>query len=194
MSRFGCLIGIVKFSLKVLRIESIIGRTRLYRLRGGSNCGFIWCNDEYKRGKAKVAWEIIFLPTHSPREGFNMQSRVANLVANDGWVWPRDWLRKAPNLDTIQIPNLVANTNDTNYWCDLNGNWSKFSVKCAWEEIRTRGNEVPYLCTQDKLRQWDIGYNTDILISGLGLCSSLGKYGDGFFVFPRYCFTSSTYG
>ncbi|GKF15586.1 hypothetical protein Tco_0057048 [Tanacetum coccineum] len=26
--------------------------------------GFLWCNGEYKRGKAKVAWKAICLPKH----------------------------------------------------------------------------------------------------------------------------------
>nr|GEV81439.1 hypothetical protein [Tanacetum cinerariifolium] len=34
---------------------------------------------------------------------------------------------------------------DTSYWCDLNGKQTDFSVKCAWESLRTCGNDVVWL-------------------------------------------------
>ncbi|GJV91138.1 reverse transcriptase domain, reverse transcriptase zinc-binding domain protein [Tanacetum coccineum] len=120
--------------------------------------------------------------------------RVADIAFNDGWVWPQDCLRKAPNLDPIQIPNLVANTADSYVWCDSNGNRSEFSVRCVWEAIRTRGNEVSLyhlvwfshcvsrhafhiwlvmqnnLHTQDKLRIWDINPNTNVSLLNCPFC------------------------
>ncbi|GJU48806.1 putative reverse transcriptase domain, reverse transcriptase zinc-binding domain protein [Tanacetum coccineum] len=61
------LIRTVKFLLKRSRTELEIGKqvfvfcweTPVQLIRG-----FLWCNGEYKRGKAKVAWEHICLPDY----------------------------------------------------------------------------------------------------------------------------------
>ncbi|GKB14501.1 RNA-directed DNA polymerase, eukaryota [Tanacetum coccineum] len=81
-------------------------------------------------------------------------------------------------------------------WCDLNGNLSDFSVKCAWEVLRPRGQQVMWyhitwfshciprhafhlwlvmrrcLKTQDKLRSWDVDASTDLSQLRCSLCGS----------------------
>nr|GEX00614.1 reverse transcriptase domain, reverse transcriptase zinc-binding domain protein [Tanacetum cinerariifolium] len=61
--------------------------------------GFMWCNGEYKRGRAKVAWDDICLPKH---EG----GLVSDMEANGAWLWPHAWLQKAPILGNILASNL----------------------------------------------------------------------------------------
>ncbi|GJS84398.1 putative RNA-directed DNA polymerase [Tanacetum coccineum] len=100
---------------------------------------FIWAN--IGNGNRTSAWYDIWdphcllsvwiSPRDITREGFTMKSCVADIAFNDGWVWPQDWLRKAPNLHLIQIPNLIATTADSYVWCDSIGNRSEFSVECA---------------------------------------------------------------
>nr|GEX36847.1 hypothetical protein [Tanacetum cinerariifolium] len=84
----------------------------------------------------------------SPRdifgEGFNLQTCVADLVSNEGWLWPQSWLRKAPNLGLIMVPNLDENQIDLPQWRDLNGAFLVFSVRGAWEDLRPRGIEVSW--------------------------------------------------
>ncbi|GJW90516.1 retrovirus-related pol polyprotein from transposon TNT 1-94 [Tanacetum coccineum] len=135
-------------------------------------------------------------PRDISREGYNLQSRVADLFSNEGWMWPQDWLMKASNLNMIQAPNLDVNTCDSYFWCDVNGNQSVFLVRCVWETIRPRGNEVMWfkmvwfshciprhafhlwlvmqnsLRTQDKLRQWDISGNTDLNLPTCAFCDA----------------------
>nr|GEV15728.1 hypothetical protein [Tanacetum cinerariifolium] len=71
--------------------------------------GFLWCNRELKRGKAK-----------------------------EGWSWPQAWLLKALNLTLIPVPILEESWHDTPQWKDANGKFSNFLVKCAWDALRTR--------------------------------------------------------
>nr|GEV90124.1 hypothetical protein [Tanacetum cinerariifolium] len=64
------------------------------------------------------------------REGFTIQSKVADIVTNGTWNWPLSWLAKAPNLALIVAPILV-NSHDCIQWRDINGNMAEFSVKHA---------------------------------------------------------------
>ncbi|GJR14587.1 reverse transcriptase domain-containing protein [Tanacetum coccineum] len=125
-------------------------------------------------------------PKDITNEGYNLQNRVANLVTHRGWSWPQTWLRKAPNLGQLLVPILDEAHLDTPQWRDVNGKFSNFLVKCAWDALRPRGTEVPWyqimwfshcilrhafhlwlvmrnsLKTQDRLRKWDIGVNSDV--------------------------------
>ncbi|GKD45989.1 homeodomain-like protein, partial [Tanacetum coccineum] len=196
--------------------------------------GFLWCNGDYKRGKAKVAWDDICLPKREGglgirslevgngrraslwhdmwsyecplsrylmprdinREGHNLHVCVADLIKDGTWRWPVTWLIKVPNLALIAAPNIDNARQDTMRWCDLNGNLSDFSVRCAWEVLRPRGQQITWyhipwfshcipwhafhiwlvmrrcLKTQDKLRPWDVGAPTDLSQLRWSLCGS----------------------
>ncbi|GJY08916.1 putative reverse transcriptase domain-containing protein [Tanacetum coccineum] len=136
----------------------------------------------------------------SPRDiysvGFNNQAMVANFVLNNAWTWPQAWIAKALILNLIPAPNLDEITVDCIRWRDIHGVFSEFSVSRAWEAFRPRGNEVNWfrimwfphsiprhlfhlwlvmqnsLKTQDKLRQWDVGINTDLNLLRCSLCNT----------------------
>nr|GEV85863.1 hypothetical protein [Tanacetum cinerariifolium] len=66
--------------------------------------GFLWCNGEYKRGKAKVAWNDICLPKHEGRLGLRslelfsialMTTHIWNIVSNKESLWVR-WIHTYP--------------------------------------------------------------------------------------------------
>ncbi|GJV54127.1 putative reverse transcriptase domain-containing protein [Tanacetum coccineum] len=174
---------------KLLQLRNLV-RPFIWTKIGNGNMASVWF-DIWDPQCPLINW---LSPRDITREGFNLQSHVAELVSNDGWLWPQDWLRKAPNLGLIHALNLVATTFDAHCWRDLNGNITEFSVKCAWEALRPRGNEVMWyrmvwfshciprhafylwlvmqnsLRTQDKLRQWDIGFNTDLNTLNCPIC------------------------
>nr|GEY75763.1 RNA-directed DNA polymerase, eukaryota, reverse transcriptase zinc-binding domain protein [Tanacetum cinerariifolium] len=54
---------------------------------------------------------------------------------------------QAPNIALVPAPNLVESQLDVLKWRDYGGKFLKFSVKCAWEALRPRGNEdiIAYL-------------------------------------------------
>nr|GEV51067.1 hypothetical protein [Tanacetum cinerariifolium] len=80
-------------------------------------------------------------PRDIAREGFTLQSCVADLIVNGTWNWPNAWLAKAPTLGTIAAP-ILYDHNDTVCWRDSSGSLSIFSVRSAWEALRPRGNEM----------------------------------------------------
>ncbi|GJS09395.1 protein LAZ1 [Tanacetum coccineum] len=161
--------------------------------------GFLWCNGEYKRGKAKCSHcpLIRFLsPRDITREGYSIQTCVADLVVNGAWNWPQSWLLKALNLGLVPTPTIVDSRHDCMRWRDSNGHMKEFSVKCAWEVLRPRGNEVAWyhtvwfshaiprhafhlwlimrrsLKTQDKLRYWEVDTSTDLNQVRCSLCNT----------------------
>ncbi|GKA89804.1 reverse transcriptase domain, reverse transcriptase zinc-binding domain protein [Tanacetum coccineum] len=120
--------------------------------------GFLWCQGEMKKGKAKVAWDSICMPKHEggldvcplkdmlsnmdiARSGFSLDDSVSNLISDGVWRWPPDW----------------------------DGVLRSFSVACVWDTIRSRA-DMQKLKTQDRLRQWDVGPSIDLNLLRCPLC------------------------
>ncbi|GJT56896.1 putative reverse transcriptase domain-containing protein [Tanacetum coccineum] len=134
-------------------------------------------------------------PRMIAREGYNLRMCVADVIEDGAWVWPQAWLLKAPNLANIPVP-LLIDREDQMRWRDGSGNMHVFSVKHAWEALRPRNMEVPWyrivwfshciprnaftlwlimrrsLKTQDKLRPWDVGPNTNLASLRCPLCDT----------------------
>nr|GEU90229.1 hypothetical protein [Tanacetum cinerariifolium] len=112
------LIGIAKSLLKRLVTELEIERTSLFLLQ--LIRGFLWCNEDYKRGKAKVAWDDICLPIRKGGLGLRCLE-VGNGLNTSLWFdrWciqgplirflsPRDIAREGYTLKTC-VADLIVN-------------------------------------------------------------------------------------
>ncbi|GKC08814.1 hypothetical protein Tco_1000424, partial [Tanacetum coccineum] len=75
--------------------------------------------------------------------GFRLLAKVNEIINDDAWSWPNDWLLKYPRLVNLDVPNL-SNADDGLVWRDRNNVDSRFSVATAWECIRPRANEVDW--------------------------------------------------
>ncbi|GKA05119.1 homeodomain-like protein [Tanacetum coccineum] len=126
----------------------------------------------------------------------NNQATVAEFVHSNQWRWPATWISKALILSILPAPNIEVNSVDQVSWRDSNGVFSNLSVSRAWEALRPRRNKVIWynivwfpqsiprhsfhlwlvmrstLKTQDKLRQWDVGINTDLSMLRCPLCNT----------------------
>ncbi|GJV70936.1 hypothetical protein Tco_1490931 [Tanacetum coccineum] len=113
------------------------------------------------------------------RGGFDKQSKVCDLIVNDQFAWPQEWLSKYPSLLSVNVPNLSVGVPDLLVWKNGFGIVKQFSVQTVWNDIRPRGVKVDWystvwfsaciprhalnlwliirrsLKTQDKLRAWD---------------------------------------
>ncbi|GKF34637.1 hypothetical protein Tco_0107837, partial [Tanacetum coccineum] len=79
--------------------------------------GFLWCQGELKKSKAKVAWESVYKPKLEggldiTRSGFNLDDSVSDFISNGNWRWPHDWLDRVLSLSSILVPNLIVDCDD----------------------------------------------------------------------------------
>ncbi|GKD37228.1 hypothetical protein Tco_1257435 [Tanacetum coccineum] len=63
------------------------------------------------------------------------------MVHNGEWKWPWDWIDKFPELSQVFIPMFTDNR-DKVLWKRNNGNYTDFSTKKAWEDMRSNGSEL----------------------------------------------------
>ncbi|GJY65058.1 hypothetical protein Tco_0466518 [Tanacetum coccineum] len=151
---------------KLLQLQDIM-RPFLWVKLGNSNSTSLWYDNWCYSSPL-----INYLTSRDiSREGFLLTNTVAHLVSNETWSWPQSWLLKAPDLGLITCPALVSLVAHLWQWRDRNGNISSFSVAKAWEAIRSRVMRHG-LKTHDKMRQWDVGGDTDLNLLRCVLCDN----------------------
>nr|GEV95319.1 reverse transcriptase domain-containing protein [Tanacetum cinerariifolium] len=74
---------------------------------------FLWCQEEMKKDKAKVAWESRYaLVRDIVRSSFTLTDSVSDLITNVYWRWPPDWRHGFLNLVSISVPSLHDDLDD----------------------------------------------------------------------------------
>ncbi|GJV25515.1 hypothetical protein Tco_1378210 [Tanacetum coccineum] len=87
-------------------IDQVIGNLNQRTL---SLLGFLWCNGEYKRGKAKVAWDVISLP--KTEGGLGIRSlEMFNIALMTKHIWNIISIRKSLWLRWTNIYQLCGHS------------------------------------------------------------------------------------
>ncbi|GJR49738.1 sodium/hydrogen exchanger 6 [Tanacetum coccineum] len=105
-------------------------------------CGFLWCQGEMERGKAKVSWDDIDTLHWKLHDG-----TLSSFSVRNAW-------------HTVRVRGNEVD------WFKLV--WSTYSIPRhaihMWLVMRKR------LLTQDRMRQWDVGSNIDLNLLRCPLC------------------------
>nr|GEV87928.1 hypothetical protein [Tanacetum cinerariifolium] len=147
----GLVIGrINRFLLRVelsLSIMSLVLPSRLMLELEQAMRGFLWCQGEMKRGKAKgnmaSAWFDNWCVLHplsniiSNRDmygaGLRLNAKVNDIIRHGSWCWPNEWALKYPPLNNVIVPHLSDDA-DRLKWrnldvVDLNSSVAKEHLK-----------------------------------------------------------------
>ncbi|GKC42719.1 RNA-directed DNA polymerase, eukaryota, reverse transcriptase zinc-binding domain protein [Tanacetum coccineum] len=110
---------------------------------------FLWNSGNSAQGKARVSWNLVCRPKEQgglanivPRKARNDArmkdiDTIADLVHNEAWMWPSEWLSKFPILSHVEVPNLNQE-NDTVWWINDSNNEVKYSVSTAWHSLKDK--------------------------------------------------------
>ncbi|GJV79883.1 hypothetical protein Tco_1515753 [Tanacetum coccineum] len=164
---------------------------------------FLWCHT-MRKGKSKFAWEVgngsnvsawfdkwaVGCPLADTvsvrdmhRDGFDLKTKLLEVIIDNVWRWPTDWSSKYPNIISLPVPMLQLNDRDCLEWRDDTGMVKPFSVAVVWECIRPRNIMVPWfnvvwfseaipwhvflmwLVIKGKLKMQDkmVGWNTSLI-------------------------------
>ena len=78
------------------------------------------------------------------RNGFNDESLVSDVMTNDSYTWPADWVNKFPGLIDGPMFCNIGNNRDMIVWRDMKGMSKKFSCKQVWRDINNFGDNVSW--------------------------------------------------
>ncbi|GJZ63709.1 RNA-directed DNA polymerase, eukaryota, reverse transcriptase zinc-binding domain protein [Tanacetum coccineum] len=77
----------------------------------------------------------------------NPEIVVKDLIDNGSCNWPEEWIEKWLILSQYQKINLDESKNDVLVWRNKKGNEGKFTVKQAYEDLRSNGDELKWCKT-----------------------------------------------
>ncbi|XP_052623926.1 uncharacterized protein LOC128134194 [Lactuca sativa] len=87
------------------------------------------------------------------RNGFNDNSLVSDVMNNDSYAWPVDWVNKFPGLIDGPMFCNIGNNRDMIVWRDMKGLSKKFSCKQVWRDINNFGDKLAFPVIQKEVRR-----------------------------------------
>ncbi|GKA57946.1 hypothetical protein Tco_0757134 [Tanacetum coccineum] len=103
--------------------------------------GFLWCQGEHTKGKAKVSWNSCALSEFIGELGDMYDARLKNdctiseAVKDGKWCWPEDWNNEFDSLQHLQVPVILNEKEDYAVWVNNLRHEKKFKTGDVWKDI-----------------------------------------------------------
>lgn len=100
----------------LLKIRSCIRDSFYVQIGNGKNTS-MWFDNWHQLGP------LSYVLSHREIacDGFNIRDKVSDVIVNNDWRWPMDWLRLIPQLGEFPIPKLSRDKKDVVLWM----NWKR---------------------------------------------------------------------
>ncbi|XP_023770921.1 uncharacterized protein LOC128133963 [Lactuca sativa] len=139
----------------------------------------MWYDDWHHLG----AFSYILSPREIASAGFRISDKVKDVIVDNSWFWPPEWLTLIPQLNDFQLPVIDPMAADKVLWRKRDGQEVEFDIHQVWIDLSNCGQKVPWvhlvwfkqcihrlsfilwlaiherLMTQDRMRFWDKNKN-----------------------------------
>ncbi|GJW72050.1 hypothetical protein Tco_0128967 [Tanacetum coccineum] len=124
---------------KILQLRPIIHEFIFHKVGNGSNMS-AW----FDKWAVGCPLTDTILVRDMYRVGFDLKTKLSEVIIDNVWRWPTNWLLKYLNIISLPVPMFQPNDRDCLEWRDDTGMVKPFSVAVVWECIRLRNNVVPW--------------------------------------------------
>nr|GEW81642.1 hypothetical protein [Tanacetum cinerariifolium] len=149
---------------EVLSLKDNIRKFVRTKVRNGRNCN-IWFDSWHDRGPLnRVISQSIIIAVN-----LSLSARVRDLVSENGWIWPNDWVSEYGEVLDIPVPTFNDDIAERTIWVNKNGKEKNFSVNKVWKGIRRNSLKVIWLWEMLKImaRLEDLSNVWAEIISGI---------------------------
>ena len=122
---------------KLLDLRDLIKQFIWFKIGDGKMCN-VWFDKWYNQGP---------ICNHIDRTvivnaGMDLKAKIADLIDDQGWVWPIEWDGVFDAVINIPVPNLNSSINDKVIWIDKRGVEVQFSCSEVWKAIKDESPDV----------------------------------------------------
>ncbi|GJZ85566.1 RNA-directed DNA polymerase, eukaryota, reverse transcriptase zinc-binding domain protein [Tanacetum coccineum] len=107
------------------------------KLGNGKNCS-LWFDKWHPGGPLSklIDYRMIHMA------GLDINAKVIDLINNNSWCWPIDWVGKYDSVLNVPVPILVDDLEDKPVWCNKKGKEKVFNVSEVWKAIKVEYPKV----------------------------------------------------
>ncbi|CAI9259916.1 unnamed protein product [Lactuca saligna] len=84
----------------------------------------------------------------SPREitnaGYNIRDKVGDVIVDENWNWPSEWIEMIPQLGDFNVPRIIREKKDEVLWVNYKGKIVPFAVNQVFSSIMCRETIVEW--------------------------------------------------
>nr|KAJ0201063.1 hypothetical protein LSAT_V11C600298600 [Lactuca sativa] len=85
---------------------------------------FMWYDNWHQLGPLCY----VLTPREINNAGYHIKDKIRDVISNENWNWPIDWIRSIPRLAEYPVPRLVREKKDAVFWLNKNGVPVPFAV------------------------------------------------------------------
>nr|KAJ0198574.1 hypothetical protein LSAT_V11C700342390 [Lactuca sativa] len=149
-------------------------RDSFYTQIGNGEDTFMWFDNWHQLGPLSY----VLSPREITNAGYNIKDKVSDVIVNDNWSWPAEWLNMIHQLNEFPLLNLIREKKDEVCWLNFKGKIVPFAVSQVssslicnepmvdWYDLVWFQNRIPSHCfilwlailgrlrTQDRMKKW----------------------------------------
>ncbi|XP_023746183.1 uncharacterized protein LOC111894340 [Lactuca sativa] len=157
----------------LLKIRPFL-RDFFYSQIGNGEKTFMWFDNWHQLGPLSY----VLSPREITNAGYNIRDKVSDVIVDENWNWPAEWLEMIPQLGDFPVPRLIREKKDEVYWVNYKGKIVPFTVNQVssslichetivdWYDLVWFQNKIPSHCfilrlailgrlrTQDRMKRW----------------------------------------
>nr|KAJ0221381.1 hypothetical protein LSAT_V11C200050580 [Lactuca sativa] len=107
----------------LLKIRPFL-RDSFYSQIGNGKDTFMWFDNWHQLGPLSY----VLSPREITNVGYNIRDKVSDVIVNENWIWPSDWLNMIPQLGEFPVPSLISEKKDDVCWLNCKGKIVPFAV------------------------------------------------------------------
>ena len=122
---------------QILSLRDKIRNFVHFRIGNGNRCNF-WLDKWNDKGP------LCDLVNHEDLRNakVSFKEKVADLIRNGDWRWPRSWNDNIVDLINTPVPSVNAGIEDKAVWINKKGKEKKFVVQEVWKELKPNAAKV----------------------------------------------------
>lgn len=110
------------------------------KIGNGANT-FMWYDDWHHLG----SFSHVLSPREIASAGFRITNKVKDVIVDNSWFWPSEWLSLIPQLEEYQLPVLDPLVADKVLWRKRDGKVVEFDIQQVWNDLSDSGQKVPWV-------------------------------------------------
>nr|KAJ0215658.1 hypothetical protein LSAT_V11C300101270 [Lactuca sativa] len=105
---------------------------------GNGEDTFMWYDNWYQLGPLSY----VLTPREIANAGYQITNKVNEVITDEDWNWPVDWIRIIPQLAEFPVPRLVRDKKDTVFWLNERREPTPFVVNQVSKSISVHESNV----------------------------------------------------